>query len=131
MRDEAWVVAGGVYCLAFALFHLAFWKLFGWRQDLRSLTAVNRAVVQILNLCLTFAFLVFAFVSLLYPSEMTGTGLGRALLLLIAAFWLLRAVEQVIFFGLRRRVSLAFFVTFLLGTALYLLPWLTDGQAGP
>lgn len=122
MSAETFVMAGGIYCLAFAVFHLAFWKIFRWKEDLRSLTFVNRAVYQILNLCLTFAFIVFAVPSLAMPEQMVGTDLGRMLLMLIAVFWLLRAGEQVWFFGLRNRVSIAFFAIFLAGSALYAAP---------
>jgi hypothetical protein len=122
--NEAFVVGGGIYCLAFAGFHLAFWKLFDWPEDLRSLSYINRAVVQILNLCLTFAFVVFAVPSLVFPKEMVGTDMGRALLLLISAFWLLRAAEQVVFFGVRRLPSVVFLIVFLLGSALYAIPLL-------
>lgn len=125
MNGEAFVIAGGVYCLAFAVFHLMFWRLFRWRADLRSLTAINRAVMQILNLCLTFVFVLFGALSLLYPADLAGTPLGRTLLLLISVFWLLRAIEQIVFFGLRNRVSAAFFLIFLLGAGLYAAPMCT------
>jgi len=128
MSARALVMAGGVYCLGFAVFHLAFWKLFRWREDLRSLTFVNRAIVQILNLCLTFVFVVFAVPSLAMPGEMVNTDLGRMLLMLIAIFWLLRAGEQVWFFGLRNRVSIAFFALFVAGSALYAAPLLMTAR---
>ena len=117
--NETLIVAGGVYNAAFAVFHLFFWKLFRWREDLASLSGLNRPVMQILNLCLTFAFVVFAWVSLFHAGELLSTSLGRTLAALIAVFWLLRAIEQVIFFGLRRAVSVAFFLVFLGGSALY------------
>jgi hypothetical protein len=116
------VVIGGIYNIGFAVFHLLFWKLFRWREDLASLTSLNRAVMQILNLCLTFAFVLFAFVSLFHSVEMVSTALGRSLLLLIAIFWFLRAVEQIVFFGLRRVVSVVLFLIFIAGFALYTLP---------
>ena len=124
MKPESLVVAGGVYTAVFAVFHLFFWKLFRWRTDLATLTSLNRAIVQILNLCLTFVFVVFAYLSLAHSVELLSTALGRSLLFLIAVFWYLRAIEQVIFFGLRRRLSIAFFVIFLVGGSLYAVPLL-------
>ena len=79
---------------------------------------------RILNLCLTFVFVVFAYLSLVHSVELLSTELGRSLLFLIAVFWYLRAVEQVIFFGLRRRLSILFFVIFLVGGSLYAVPLL-------
>jgi len=124
MRPETLVVAGGVLTAAFAVFHVFFWKLFRWKKDLATLSSLNRAIVQILNLCLTFVFVAFAYISLVHPAELLATGLGRSLLFLIAAFWYLRAVEQVVFFGLRRPLSMMFFVIFVVGGSLYAVPLL-------
>ena len=124
MTDEILIRTGGIYCLVFAVFHLFFWKLFDWQEDLQSLSFINRAVVQILNLCLTFCFVIFGYISLAHTDELIGTPLGRALLLLLTIFLVLRAIEQVWFFGLRRWASVAFFVAFVLGAGLYGWPWL-------
>ena len=122
MNAETLIVIRGLYNLALAVFHLLFWKLFNWKQDLATLTPLNRAVVQILNLCLTFVFLVFAYISFLHANELLHSKLGRLLLALIAIFWFLRAIEQIIFFGLRRKASIAFLILFLIGTGLYSIP---------
>ncbi len=113
------------YNLAFAIFHAFFWKLFGWREALAPLTPINRLVMQVLNLCLMFVFLVFAYVSAFHTGELLTTSLGRTLLFSIALFWFLRAVEQVIFGGLKAKLSVAFFGIFLVGTLLYLIPALS------
>lgn len=117
--SELLIRIGGLFCIGFVVFHLLFWRLFDWRRDLRSLSYLNRAVMQILNLCLTFAFGVFAWISLLHTAALIGSELGRALLASITLFWLFRAALQVVFFGLRRPLSVAFFVVFLIGGALY------------
>lgn len=124
MSAEAMILAGGVFSAAFAVFHLFFWKLFRWKTELAKLTALNRAIVQVLNLCLTFVFVIFAYVSFAHTQELLGTELGRALLLLIALFWFLRALEQIVFFGIRKAVSVVFFLLFLAGGCLYALPLL-------
>jgi hypothetical protein len=118
--------AGGMFNLLFAAFHMLFRRIFDWDRDLASLNVVNRAVMQILNLCLTFMFLAFAYLSFEHAEELLGTRLGNALLGLIAFFWLLRAIQQVIFFGLRHRLSSALFGLFLVGASLYAYPaWLS------
>lgn len=58
MSAKSMILAGGVYHVAFAIFHLIFWKLFRWKEDLASLSVINQAVMQILNLCLTVVFLI-------------------------------------------------------------------------
>ena len=117
-----WV--GGLFNLAFFIFHLFFWKIFKWREDLHKLLPINRAVMQVLNICLMFVFLIFAYVSLFYIDEMRTTSLGLSLILLIAIFWGLRAIMQLIFFSRTRLMSYVFFVIFAAGCLIYLLAWL-------
>ena len=118
--DESLLVIGGIYNLLFAVvFHLLFWKIFNWKNDLASLTSVNRAIMQVINLCLTFVFIIFGVISLLHPDQMISTELGQTLTGLIAVFWFLRAIEQVAFFKLKNWISWAFLLIFLIGTGLY------------
>jgi hypothetical protein len=119
IMSETLLLLGGIYNLLFAVFHLLFWRIFNWKEDLASLTSLNRAIMQVLNLCLTFVFVIFGVVSLLYPAQMVGTELGRALTVMIAFFWFLRAVEQVIFFKLKNWVSWTFLLVFIGGGVLY------------
>lgn len=123
--QEALIRAGGLYTTGFVVFHLLFWRLFNWKQDLRSLSFLNRAIMQVVNLSLTFAFVIFAWISLAHTNELLTTPLGRSLLVRIALFWLARAIEQVIFFRLRHWGSWAFLVIFLAGAALYGIPAVT------
>jgi hypothetical protein len=123
---EAFLFAGGVYNLGFVIFHLMFWRIFCWKKDLASLTFTNRQVMQILNLCIIFVFLVIAYVSFFHVTELLRTGLGTAMLIAFSLFWFLRAIEQIVFFGLRNRASLILTIVFLLGTAIYLMPLLLD-----
>ena len=66
MEPETYVMVGGVLTAAFVVFHLCFWKLFRWKADLSRLTSLNRAIVQVLNLCLTFVFVIFLIAGSLY-----------------------------------------------------------------
>ncbi len=126
---EIFITMGGIFNLGFAAFHLFFWKIFHWKDDLASLTHINRSVMQILNLCLILLFLIMAYVSFLFPAELASTKLGRVLAASFSLFWFLRTTEQIIFFGVRRKISLALTLVFLAGGFLYLLPVL-DGSHG-
>lgn len=116
------VFIGGIYCLVFAVFHVFFWKIFDWKNDLRSLTQVNRGIMHVLNLCLTFLFFFVAYISLFNSEDLVNTKLGKTVLVGISIFCLLRAIEQIIFFGLKKTVSILFFVSFLIGAALFAIP---------
>lgn len=113
---------GGVFHITFALFHLGFWKLFNWKEQLGRLDFINRNVMQILNLCLTFVFFVFAWISFAHPGELLETKLGHTLLAAISLFWILRATEQVVFFGLRHPQSVGLFIAFVFGAGIYAVP---------
>jgi hypothetical protein len=112
----------GYYCIAFAIFHTLFWKLFRWKADLQRLSDINRAVMQVLNLCLTFVFLFMGIAVLLYQPDFLGTKLGTYLLVSMAIFWTLRAAEQIIFFDIKNIISSFLFVMFLIGSGLFLIP---------
>lgn len=119
------ILIGGIYNICFVIFHLMFWRIFRWKKDLARLTALNRSVMQILNLCLTYVFIIMAYVSLFHTSELITTGLGQALLFAFSLFWFLRTIEQIVFFGLRKVKSIVFTLIFLLGSVIYLIPALT------
>jgi hypothetical protein len=119
---NAILFVGGLFNLGFVLFHLLFWKIFQWKKDLASLTHINRSIMQILNLRLTFLLLVMAYLSFFHIAELVSTSIGQALLVSFSLFWFHRAIEQIIFFGIKNRISLALTVVFLMGGILYLLP---------
>jgi hypothetical protein len=118
------IKVGGFANLGWLIFHLFFWRLFEWRSELRRVSFVNRNVVQILNLCLSFCFLFFAAVSLKHPEALLRPypDLGHTVLAGIAIFWVMRLAEQPLFFRFSL-VSNVFSLLFALTGACYVLPW--------
>lgn len=116
------IKAGGIFNIAFVLFHFLFWRIFNWKDDLSSLSFLNRAIMQVLNLSLSFAFVIFSYISLVHTEELLSTPLGQSLLILMSLFWFLRAIEQVIFFKLKHWGSITFLGLFLIGALLYAVP---------
>src|SRR5687768_9792212 len=98
-REAApWILAAGVFNLALAAFHLSFWRLFNWPGSLTQSGALNRGVTQILNLAITYLFLLCAAICFLFPVDLTVTSLGRFWLIAMATFWLARTLIQPLFF---------------------------------
>ncbi len=124
MEGSIYLWIGGFYNLAFLVFHDFFWVIFKWKDDLPKLTPINKAIMQVLNLMLIFTFLIFAYASLFHMSEMLTTPLGKSLTLLIAVFWLIRAILQLVYFSRVKLISYIMFIIFLLGSYLYLMAWL-------
>ena len=116
------MIAGRIYALGFAVFHLMFWRIFKWKEDLESLNPINRAVMQIMNLCLIIVFITMAAVVFSFDAETLGTVTGRIILVCFAVFWFMRAAMQVYFFGLQKPVSVILTIVFLFGGAVFLVP---------
>lgn len=109
------VFISGVFNLAFAAFHLAFWKLFRWPEALGSMGPVNRGILYVANMALIVLFLLVGVLLLAFPDDVQSTGLGCALLAGMALFWLARAAVQPPVFGLRKPLSIILFLIFLFG----------------
>ncbi|KRB02613.1 hypothetical protein [Lysobacter sp. Root690] len=124
MTATTWIHLGGLHSLTFAVFHIAFWKLFRWRDTLRSATVADRAIVQILNLRLIYVFLGIAVLCFVYTDELQTTALGRALLLGMSLFWVGRTIEQFVFLRINRPMVHVLTALFVLGAVIFAMPLL-------
>lgn len=110
-----YAVLASIFDIGFGLFHLMFWRLFGWPTTLTSAGKINAAVAQTLNVMLTYCF--FAYGAVLFwlrADENVGV-----LALTGAGFWFLRALLQPIFFSIKHRLSIVLTMVFLVGGALH------------
>ena len=57
MTQDLPLLLCALHSYAFAAFHLAFWRLFGWKRELAKVGLATRAIVQILNLRLVYVFM--------------------------------------------------------------------------
>lgn len=119
MNPELLIKLGGVFHLVLALIHLGFWKFLRWEQELAKLMRINRSVVQVLNIQLTYTFVVVASLSLLCAQEMAQTPLGRTVTAGISGFWILRVITHATFFRVGHWLVIAFGLLFLSGALLY------------
>lgn len=122
MKLQIWIYAAAGYNVALALFHLGFWRLFRWKEELPRLHPVNRGVMQVLNIMLTAFLLLMAAVLVLNARELTTTPLGRLLLAGLTALWVLRAILQPIFWRTQpKAANVAFITLFMFGAGLHAL----------
>ena len=128
MSADGVLLLCALHSVALGVFHLCFWRLFDWPRELPRLGRVNRAIVQILNLRLSFVFFALAALCLLYPEALATTPLGRALLVVMVLFWAGRTIEQFVFLrGLRHPAVHMLTAVFVLGAVLFALPlWLAS-----
>lgn len=116
------IYAAGVYSIGFALFHCYFWKLFNWRKDLKNLSTVNKAIIQILNLRLIYVFFGIGIVCFVFPLELLSSKLGNIFLLGISLFWIGRTIEQFIFLKIKSRFVHVLTLLFIVGALLFAAP---------
>lgn len=122
MKQDCIILFCGLHSLAFAAFHLMFWRIFQWKKNLADVGISTRAILQIANLQLIWVFLGVAGLCFWYPDELLHTPLGHAVLLGMSVFWIIRAANQFIF--LRYNFWYIHLLTafFLLGAILFSLP---------
>ncbi|MDQ5980645.1 MAG: hypothetical protein QG602_3622 [Verrucomicrobiota bacterium] len=122
MQNQTWIYAAAGYDVALAMFHLGFWRLFRWQEELPKLHPVNRGVMQVLNIMLMAFLLLLAAVLVLNAAELTATALGRLLLGGLTALWVLRAILQPLFWKeVPKATNAAFICLFMLGAGLHAL----------
>lgn len=112
----------GLYNIAFALFHLSFWKLFDWDSQLKKMTFANRGILQILNIQIIYYFVMTATICFVFSEELVTTTLGKFFLTGTFIFWIIRTVQQFIFLRANDYKIHALTIIFLLGSILFLLP---------
>lgn len=112
----------GIYNLAFAIFHISFWKIFKWKEDLKRTSIANRAIIQIMNVRLIYIFLLMSFIYIFYQDQLMETKIGFFLLVGFLGFWVGRTVEQFIFLRVKSKMVTILTVLFFIGIIVHLLP---------
>jgi hypothetical protein len=119
------IKVAALFNFAFAVFHLFFWQLLNWKEQLKRVSPVNSAVFQTLNLCLTFMFLLVACMYFFYTEEVLTTEVGRGLLLGMALFWFIRGLLQIYLFDLKKRVHQVLLIIFFMGIVIHLIAFIS------
>ena len=112
----------GLYNIAFALFHFGFWKLFHWGNELKKLSFANKGIMQILNIQISYYFILTAIICFVFPTELLTTKLGNWILIGSSIFWLIRTLQQFIFLRADNYKIHLLTLIFLIGAILFALP---------
>ena len=122
MTNDSILMLCGLHSFGFAAFHLAFWSLFRWPKTLASTTLANRAILQIANIQLVWVFLCIGGLCLRFPDALIETALGRAVMLGMSGFWIVRLILQFVFLRMHHPLVHALSALFALGAFLFALP---------
>jgi len=120
---------GSAINLILALFHLSFWKMLNWAEELPKLSKDNQGILQIANVMMIFVILFFSIMSFIMARR-GKTGLyGKSIIILIAVFYLIRLAAGYPFFGFNYG-ELAIWVVCLVIAAGYVLVLFMDRKPG-
>ena len=114
----------GLYNFVFAIFHILFWKIFNWKEDLKNNSIANRAIIQILNIRLIYIFILMGLSYLFFSEQLMNSTLGQFILVGFFGFWLGRTIEQFIFLRLKSPFVHILTTVFIFGTVLHFIPLL-------
>lgn len=116
------IYIGGIYSLAFAIFHIGFWKMFKWNSELKKLSFANKGIMQILNIQIIFYCFFIAFICFVFPTDLLTTKLGNTILVATSLFWFIRTIQQFIFLRANHYKIHILTIIFLAGAIIFILP---------
>ncbi len=87
----------GVALIVLALIHVIFPKYFNWKQDLSSVSLINRQVMYVHTFFIALVVLLMGLLCLTSSQEIVTTPLGKKIALGLGIFWICRLFIQ--FFG--------------------------------
>ncbi len=87
----------GFVLVTLAIVHIIFPKYFDWKNDLSSVTLINRQMMYVHTLFIAIVVLLMGVLCLSSSNDLTGTNLGKRICLGLGIFWTIRLFIQ--FFG--------------------------------
>jgi len=144
MEAKTLLIIGGFYHIGWALFDATWPWLFQWKQQLKNTDDINKVLPYITSRLLIIVYLAISFISFFHIDELQNSRIGKTFCIFVSLYWISRAVMQIQYFGFSRAnqmippenspfkkitehvsnsiMSLGFFVYFLLGSSLYVVP---------
>jgi len=89
----------GCLFILLAFFHIAFPKYFNWKQDLGSLSLINREMMYIHTFFIAFGIFLMGLLCLTSSDALLNTTFGKRVSLGIGIFWAVRLYFQFFVFS--------------------------------
>ncbi|MCB0478994.1 MAG: hypothetical protein KDC84_12575 [Crocinitomicaceae bacterium] len=87
----------GVLLIILALFHVIFPRYFKWKEELKSLSLINKQIMVVHTFFIALVVFLMGLMCLTSARELIETNLGKRISLGLGIFWSLRLIIQ--FFG--------------------------------
>ncbi|MEM8909786.1 MAG: hypothetical protein AAGD05_18200 [Bacteroidota bacterium] len=84
----------GCCLIVLALIHVIFPRYFNWAEELRSLSLINRQMMQVHTFFIALMVLLMGSLCLSSSTELLTTALGRKIALGLGIFWGIRLLAQ-------------------------------------
>ena len=94
---EIHLIIIGILLMVLALIHIIFPKYFNWKEELNSLSLINKEMMQVHTFFIALAVFLMGLLCLVSSEEMVSTELGKKISLGLGVFWMFRMFFQ--FFG--------------------------------
>lgn len=112
------IIVGGIIFIIMGLFHLAFYFLFDWKNQLNNLSQINSNILQMLNYGTALVLFSLGFILIRFRDDIKNSKLGKALLIFASLFYFTRLVMEFVFPG----SSLFLGAILLIFSLIYLIP---------
>ena len=89
----------GALFMVLALIHVGFPRYFDWKQQLVSLSLINRQMMQVHTFFIAFVVFLIGLLCFTSAEELITTPLGRRICLGLGVFWGIRALVQWFFYS--------------------------------
>lgn len=89
----------GALFMVLALIHVGFPRYFDWKQQLVSLSLINRQMMQVHTFFIAFVVFLIGLLCFTSSEELIATPLGRRICLGLGVFWGIRALVQWFFYS--------------------------------
>lgn len=87
----------GVLLMSLAIIHCVFPKFFDWKNDLKSLSLINKQIMIVHTFFIALVVFLMGLLCFTSSTALTETELGKSISLGLGIFWSLRLIIQ--FFG--------------------------------
>jgi hypothetical protein len=89
----------GTLLMLLAMLHFIFPRYFKWKQQLNSLSLVNRQLMYVHTFFIAFVVFLMGLLCMTSSSELLNTALGKRMCLALGIFWSVRLVIQLFGFS--------------------------------
>lgn len=85
----------GIFLIALALIHIIFPKYFNWKNELSSLSIINRQLFYVHSFFIALMVFLMGLLCLVSSHDLINTTLGKQISIGLAIFWISRLLIQV------------------------------------